>query len=1212
MKLKLLSIFLMLPFAAFAQLTINQAPTGGPLPPAAPTATQASLAWYRGGNLGAPGFENIFGTFWNSEVHHYTNGIRRFTTSTNNGLSNTGFSTPVWTGDGISIANHINSASFASIDLFTGTSNQTFLRMGQAFLTQTTNNRVEQIANFQGFWYNATGVGSSGSPGTAQYKWAITGTERGRLGSNGKWRFGTTAANANNRVEITSGAGDPYWPTNASGLRFTNLLASSPTVPAGTNGVNNAKVLTVDNNGDVVLTNAFGGPISANNGLQITANTVQLGGDCTNPVQVGNATILSNRKVPMKGFLVFDQFTPFNTAPISGRVGFGDFPQCTAPGNLVEITKTQAANGVPSGISGLRLGDLRAGAGANPPNGQALSVNANGDVILVQAAIGGGNTTICNTIPINNVTKNVGGNTICETNITDLNPIGLVGINNINPNDALDVNNLPGSTGDIDINNPFSRYEINDDPILWHKGVSDNLFIGVGAGQLTPTGPSGNDNVVIGHDAYSNMPMTGANIKNVIIGSHAADNFSFGGVNDVVYIGYKAGASADGVNNTFVGCQAGMNNVPGADENVFVGWHTGMNNSGVHNTFMGNLSGVNNFGSNNTFIGIGSGMNANGFSHSSLGAGSGPGVAGINNTTALGENATTMVSNSVILGDNACNTGIGLSANPVGPLNKLEINTTAGSPYFGSPNGSSGLKFRNMNSGNTPIANPGNGVLGLDGLGNVIYVNAAAGGGGGVGNYCNAAPNPLIGNYEVPMNNFRYYFPGQGVINAAQQENIVSVGYNCNQIPPAHFSVLEAQTGGPTVQTYAGHFKNDNQSQVGFNYITGGVYGEAKGLELGLPMANPGVNAGGVFEGFGTRASIGVFGRMSNVSLPYPGTVPAPIARYAIGGAFMSDDMTTNPWGAVANIGAYGHASNSLVMSAGVYAHTTLNTAGMGFNYGIYTNSPVGPGNLALYADGDVFINGTGTISPSPWIVSDARFKKDVVGIQNAMEMLKKFRPTQYHHKSKNSWGMNFDDRLSYGFIAQEVEKDFPELVKEQRKPLTKDEKGNILTEEITFKAVNYTALVPMLVKGVQEQQAEIESQSSALNTLKTELENQKKLNQELLDRMGKLEQLLLQNATTTVRQEVSIGNPASIVLNQNVPNPFAEKTLISYVIPREAKTAQIHFLNNQGASIKVVELTERGKGELLVYAEDLSTGIYTYTLVVDGNVMDSKKMLKQ
>ncbi|QLH46539.1 MAG: hypothetical protein HWD58_13455 [Bacteroidota bacterium] len=154
------------------------------------------------------------------------------------------------------------------------------------------------------------GVGSSGSAGIAQYKWAITGTERGRLGSNGKWRFGTTGANANNRVEITSGIGDPYWPTNASGLRFTNLLATSATVPVGTNGVSNTKVLTVDNNGDVVLTNALGGTLSANNGLQITASTVQLGGDCTNPVQVANAVLLSNRKVPMKGFLVFDQLTP--------------------------------------------------------------------------------------------------------------------------------------------------------------------------------------------------------------------------------------------------------------------------------------------------------------------------------------------------------------------------------------------------------------------------------------------------------------------------------------------------------------------------------------------------------------------------------------------------------------------------------------------------------------------------------------------------------------------------------------------------------------------------------------------------------------------------------------------------------------------------------------------------------------------------------------
>jgi hypothetical protein len=1549
MKLKLLSIFLMLPFAAFAQLTINQAPTGGPLPPAAPTATQASLAWYRGGNLGAPGFENIFGTFWNSEVHHYTNGIRRFTTSTNNGLSNTGFSTPVWTGDGISIANHINSASFASIDLFTGTSNQTFLRMGQAFLTQTTNNRVEQIANFQGFWYNATGVGSSGSPGTAQYKWAITGTERGRLGSNGKWRFGTTAANANNRVEITSGAGDPYWPTNASGLRFTNLLASSPTVPAGTNGVNNAKVLTVDNNGDVVLTNAFGGPISANNGLQITANTVQLGGDCTNPVQVGNATILINRKVPMKGFLVFDQFTPFNTAPISGRVGFGDFPQCTAPGNLVEITKTQAANGVPSGISGLRLGDLRAGAGANPPNGQALSVNANGDVILVQAAPGGGNVNSCG-IPIDKVTKSVGGNTICETNITDQFPLfNQVGINNTSPNDALDVGQGI-SSGNIDVNNSSSAYEINDREVLWHKGVTNNLYVGVDAGASIVGGPgNGQDNTLVGYSAASANNLANSD-RNTMVGAEAG--VTLVNANNNTYVGYHTGFNANGMqNNTYIGAEAGANNAPGADENTLVGHKAGMNIAGLHNVCIGNNSGINNSGFQNTFVGLNSGGLVSGSFNVSLGGGSGPGVPTINNSIAIGDGATTMNSDNMILGINTVNVGIGLSGNGFGPQNKLEINTTLGSPYFGNPAGSSGLRFRNMiastvtlpnpgagvlsvdnngdviyvdaatgnanlcgaapvnnvvkvtpgnvlcqtnitdlhpipfvginfltpndaldvsdapgstgdidivnpvysyqigdnpvlwhkgntdniyvgvgagnlntlgtddvvigkdaapngndigvrmtivgkeagfnlgsggfggandytligyragydnlgastntmigsragyhdlgdenvfvgwmaghnvpgggsvhntfvgnvsglnnvtgsnntfigigsgmmntigmgnvalgagagpaannltntssigagasasgsntlilgdnfvnvgiglsapavppatkleidaglagtapggtgNNGNSglrfrdltslsiPQNNPGNGVLALNNQGDVIYVNAPVGGGGGVGNYCNAAPNGLLFHHEIPMNNFRYYFPGQGTINAANKENIVSVGYACWQMPPSHFSVLESQTGGPTIETYAGHFQNDNQSQIGFNYITGGVYAEARGPQISA-IANPPINVGGHFEGYGTEASIGAFGRIARNSIPYPNSVPAPFARYAIGGAFMSDTVVTNPIiPAVTNIGVYGHASNSNVMNAGVYAHVPLST-GVG-NYAVYAESPIGPSNYAGFFVGDILMFGTGTAIGGIWTPSDQRFKKQVKGLDNSLDILMKLRPTEYLYDTKNPYGIPFTDKRQYGFIAQELETVLPELVRENLKTETKDKDGKVLTQSTAYKTVNYDGIIPFVVKGVQEQQAEIESQSTALSTLKTELENQKKLNQELLDRMGKLEQLLLQNAAPTVRQEVSIGNPASIVLNQNVPNPFAEKTLISYVIPRDAKTAQIHFLNNQGASIKVVELTERGKGELLVYAEDLSTGIYTYTLVVDGNVMDSKKMLKQ
>ncbi len=83
------------------------------------------------------------------------------------------------------------------------------------------------------------------------------------------------------------------------------------------------------------------------------------------------------------------------------------------------------------------------------------------------------------------------------------------------------------------------------------------------------------------------------------------------------------------------------------------------------------------------------------------------------------------------------------------------------------------------------------------------------------------------------------------------------------------------------------------------------------------------------------------------------------------------------------------------------------------------------------------------------------------------------------------------------------------------------------------------------------------------------------------------------------------------IVLDQNVPNPFAEQTIIHFSIPETVKKAQIHFYNMQGRIIQSVEITERGLGSLTVFGSDLSTGTYTYTLVADGINVATKKMVK-
>jgi hypothetical protein len=84
-----------------------------------------------------------------------------------------------------------------------------------------------------------------------------------------------------------------------------------------------------------------------------------------------------------------------------------------------------------------------------------------------------------------------------------------------------------------------------------------------------------------------------------------------------------------------------------------------------------------------------------------------------------------------------------------------------------------------------------------------------------------------------------------------------------------------------------------------------------------------------------------------------------------------------------------------------------------------------------------------------------------------------------------------------------------------------------------------------------------------------------------------------------------------AIILYQNDPNPFAEETDITYFLPETVGSATIMFYDNTGVIIKSVQLQSKGNGTLHVYASDLSSGMYTYALIVDGKMIDSKKMMK-
>ncbi|MFN6085100.1 MAG: T9SS type A sorting domain-containing protein, partial [Fluviicola sp.] len=91
----------------------------------------------------------------------------------------------------------------------------------------------------------------------------------------------------------------------------------------------------------------------------------------------------------------------------------------------------------------------------------------------------------------------------------------------------------------------------------------------------------------------------------------------------------------------------------------------------------------------------------------------------------------------------------------------------------------------------------------------------------------------------------------------------------------------------------------------------------------------------------------------------------------------------------------------------------------------------------------------------------------------------------------------------------------------------------------------------------------------------------------------------------------VTLTNRSTIILDQNVPNPFAEQSVINFSIPETVKKAQIHFYNQEGRIIQTVDVIERGLGSVTVFGADLSSGVYTYTLVADGQIVATKKMMK-
>lgn len=158
-----------------------------------------------------------------------------------------------------------------------------------------------------------------------------------------------------------------------------------------------------------------------------------------------------------------------------------------------------------------------------------------------------------------------------------------------------------------------------------------------------------------------------------------------------------------------------------------------------------------------------------------------------------------------------------------------------------------------------------------------------------------------------------------------------------------------------------------------------------------------------------------------------------------------------------------------------------------------------------------------------------------------------------------------------YGLSAEQLEDVFPDLV---------------YVQEDGTKSINYMEMVPILVQAINELNAKIEMLEN-----KEEATN-KNNKQPATDKDDSEKKLLL------------------LSLGQNKPNPFSNSTTIEVYIPEDVQKAFIYVYDLQGKKVEQVDVTARCKHNVQLTSANLTDGMYLYSLIADGKVVETRRMI--
>lgn len=296
----------------------------------------------------------------------------------------------------------------------------------------------------------------------------------------------------------------------------------------------------------------------------------------------------------------------------------------------------------------------------------------------------------------------------------------------------------------------------------------------------------------------------------------------------------------------------------------------------------------------------------------------------------------------------------------------------------------------------------------------------------------------------------------------------------------------------------------------------------------------------------------------------------------------------------------------------GIGSTTPIFDVGPVGNVGINGFAPAGPNTTLFISGGTVLANAYN-------VPSDTRIKSNINDYNLGLDAIRNVEVKSYKYNGKA--GIKDTSSVYVGVMAQEVMQHIPYAVDSFNYRMdnpTDTSEAIVPIFRVNSSAVLYTAI--NAIKQLDSKNQELENQNQELAQA---LAQQNQRIDEMIQRIdqccaanpegnrsGQINQYNSENNADLKSVKVELSNVSSIVLNQNEPNPFKDKTIIKYTIPNEVNKAEIIFFDKNGSIIKSVLIETRGAGQMEVYSSNLSAGTYSYSLVADGISIDTKKMV--